>query len=50
MMMTEDAMTIPTAPKVDCEKYHAGLRVSDVLAAADFYTNKLGFSLGFHLG
>jgi catechol 2,3-dioxygenase-like lactoylglutathione lyase family enzyme len=39
-------MTNPAAPQVDCEKHHASLSVSDVLAAVDFYTNKLGFSLG----
>jgi|SRR5215813_13146729 len=43
-------MTNPAAPQVDCEKQHASLSVSDVLAAADFYTNKLGFSLGFTWG
>lgn len=46
----EDAMTTPAAPKVICEQYHAGLKVSDVLAAAEFYTKKLGFTLGFTWG
>ena len=43
-------MTAIAAPKVDCEQHHATLSVSDVLAAADFYTKKLGFSLGFTWG
>jgi catechol 2,3-dioxygenase-like lactoylglutathione lyase family enzyme len=43
-------MTTPAAPRVDCEKYHACLLVSDILAAVDFYTKKLGFSLGFTWG
>jgi len=43
-------MTTPAAPRVDCDQYHAGLPVSDVLAAVDFYTKKLGFSLGFTWG
>lgn len=38
------------APKVYCDKYHAGMPVADLQAAADFYTNKLGFSLGFTWG
>ena len=37
-------MTI-TTPKVECEQLHAGLAVSDVIAAVDFYTTKLGFWL-----
>ena len=43
-------MTTPATPNVDCEQLHAGLPVSDVLAAADFYTNKLGFWLSFTWG
>lgn len=43
-------MTTPAVPHVDCEKYHALLPVSDHLAAVDFYTKKLGFSLGFTWG
>ena len=35
------------APTVDCERLHPGLPVPDVAAAVDFYTNKLGFTLGF---
>jgi catechol 2,3-dioxygenase-like lactoylglutathione lyase family enzyme len=38
------------APKVYCDKYHAGVPVADLQAAIDFYTKKLGFSLGFLWG
>jgi len=38
------------SPEVECEQQHAALRVSDVVAAVDFYTNKLGFELGFTWG
>src|SRR5579872_2904867 len=41
---------MPTPPKVECEQHHAALAVSDILAAVDFYTNKLGFKLGFTSG
>ena len=37
-------------PDVDCEQTHTGLPVSDVLAAAEFYTKKLGFKLAFTWG
>ena len=37
-------------PDVDCEQTHTGLPVSDVRAAADFYTKKLGFKLAFTWG
>ncbi|MEP6689723.1 MAG: VOC family protein [Gemmatimonadaceae bacterium] len=43
-------MTTPAVPQVDCEQLHANLPVSDVLAAVDFYTKKLGFFLGFTYG
>jgi catechol 2,3-dioxygenase-like lactoylglutathione lyase family enzyme len=43
-------MPTPTPPRVDCEKLHPGLAVPDVLAAAEFYTNSLGFTLGFTWG
>ncbi len=39
-----------TRPEIDCEQAHAGLAVEDIDAAVDFYTNKLGFSLGFTWG
>jgi catechol 2,3-dioxygenase-like lactoylglutathione lyase family enzyme len=38
------------APEIECEQQHAALRVSDVTAAVDFYTQKLGFRLGFTWG
>ena len=34
-------------PKVDCERVQPGLPVKDVPAAVDFYTKRLGFTLGF---
>ncbi len=43
-------MATSAKPQVDCERHHTTLYVSDVLAAVDFYTNKLGFSLGFKWG
>lgn len=43
-------MSTPTTPKIDCERHHTTLFVSDVLTAVDFYMNKLGFSLGFTWG
>jgi catechol 2,3-dioxygenase-like lactoylglutathione lyase family enzyme len=43
-------VTTPAAPNVDCEQIHPTLPVGDVRAAADFYTKKLGFRLGFTWG
>jgi catechol 2,3-dioxygenase-like lactoylglutathione lyase family enzyme len=43
-------MATPTPPRVDCERVIPGLAVSDVLAAVEFYTEKLGFSPGFTWG
>jgi catechol 2,3-dioxygenase-like lactoylglutathione lyase family enzyme len=43
-------MTTPAIPHIDCERHHPSLSVSEVRAAADFYTKKLGFSLGFIWG
>ncbi len=43
-------MTTPPPPIVDCERHHASLAVSDVMAAVDFYVKKLGFTLGFTWG
>lgn len=43
-------MPFPAPPQVDCERLHPTLRVPDVLAAAEFYTQKLGFTLGFTWG
>jgi len=34
-------------PKVECERVHPGIRVPDVPAAIEFYTTRLGLSLGF---
>ena len=39
-----------SVPPVECERHHASLCVPDVLAAVDFYTNKLGFTLAFTWG
>jgi len=36
-----------TRPEIRCEKYHAILAVTDVRAAVDFYTTRLGFWLAF---
>ncbi|HEX7860577.1 MAG TPA: VOC family protein [Verrucomicrobiae bacterium] len=41
-------MTMP--PKIDCERHHPCLSVPDIQAAVDFYTTKLGFTLGFTYG
>src|SRR5256885_7525601 len=43
-------MTTTASPFVECEKIHAGLAVSNILAAINFYTKKLGFTLGFTWG
>ena len=43
-------MTAPLPPDVECEKQHPVLAVSDVVAAAQFYTAKLGFKLAFIAG
>lgn len=43
-------MTPSAPPDVDCEQQHASLPVTDVSAAAEFYTKKLGFKLGFTWG
>ncbi len=43
-------MSMPAPPRVDCERHHTGLFVPDVSAAVDFYTRKLGFTLGFTWG
>lgn len=42
-------MDVPTSI-VDCDRYHAGLAVSDVPAAVEFYTQKLGFFEAFTWG
>jgi catechol 2,3-dioxygenase-like lactoylglutathione lyase family enzyme len=43
-------MTTSTPPKVDCERIHATLQVEDINQAVEFYTRKLGFTLGFLWG
>jgi catechol 2,3-dioxygenase-like lactoylglutathione lyase family enzyme len=43
-------MTTPAVPHVDCEQVHATLVVSDIPRAVEFYTQKLGFRLGFAWG
>ncbi len=48
--MPDKEKTTSANPHVDCERHHANLQVSDVLAAAGFYTKKLGFTLGFTWG
>ncbi len=34
-------------PKIECERLHPGLKVSDVPGAVEFYTTRLGFTKGF---
>jgi catechol 2,3-dioxygenase-like lactoylglutathione lyase family enzyme len=43
-------MTTPAAPVIECDQVHPVLVVSDIAAATDFYTKKLGFKLGFTWG
>jgi len=43
-------MTTPAAPKVDCERQHPSFVVPDIRAAVEFYTTRLGFTLGFTWG
>lgn len=38
------------APAVECDQLHAGLAVTDLQTAIDFYVNKLGFFLAFRYG
>ncbi|HEV7242800.1 MAG TPA: VOC family protein [Thermoanaerobaculia bacterium] len=37
-------------PTIECEQHHASLAVSDVRAAVEFYTTKLGFWVAFTWG
>lgn len=39
-----------TKPEIRCERFHATLGVSDLHAALEFYTTKLGFDEGFRWG
>ena len=43
-------MATQAPPFVECEQIHAGLAVTDLTAAIDFYTKELGFTLGFTWG
>jgi len=43
-------MTTSVPPFVECEQVHAGLAVTDIPAAVDFYRQKLGFTLAFTWG
>jgi uncharacterized glyoxalase superfamily protein PhnB len=43
-------MSNPTRPHIECDQHHPTLSVSDVRAAAEFYTTKLGFWLAFAEG
>ena len=43
-------MATSMPPIVECDETFAGLAVSDVTAAVDFYTTQLGFKLGFTWG
>jgi len=43
-------MATSMPPIVECEETFAGLAVSDVSAAVEFYTTQLGFKLGFTWG
>lgn len=43
-------MNYQNPPHIDCEQFHPGLNVPDVAAAADYYTNTLGFRLLFMAG
>jgi len=43
-------MKASAAPEVECDKQHPELQVTDIAAAVEFYTTKLGFRLGFTWG
>ncbi|HEV2990805.1 MAG TPA: VOC family protein [Candidatus Angelobacter sp.] len=43
-------MTNPALPFIECEQTHTGFAVSDINAAIEFYTKKLGFKLAFTWG
>ena len=43
-------MTSPAQPFIECEQINAGLAVSDIPTAIDFYTKRLGFEQGFTWG
>jgi catechol 2,3-dioxygenase-like lactoylglutathione lyase family enzyme len=39
-----------TVPDVECEQLHAGLTVTGIAEAVEFFTTKLGFKVGFTWG
>jgi catechol 2,3-dioxygenase-like lactoylglutathione lyase family enzyme len=43
-------VTSPAPPFIECEQIHAGLAVSDIPTAIEFYVKKLGFQEGFTWG
>lgn len=43
-------MSTPARPSITCERMHPTVTVPDVTAAVEFYTTKLGFTLGFTWG
>jgi catechol 2,3-dioxygenase-like lactoylglutathione lyase family enzyme len=43
-------MATATVPDVECEQQHPSLAVTDLVAAAEFYTRRLGFKLAFTWG
>jgi catechol 2,3-dioxygenase-like lactoylglutathione lyase family enzyme len=43
-------MTTPVVPDIECEQEHAVLMVPDIIAAANFYSTKLGFKVAFTWG
>lgn len=43
-------MTSPAPPFIECEQLHAGLAVSDIPSAVEFYIKKLGFQQAFTWG
>jgi catechol 2,3-dioxygenase-like lactoylglutathione lyase family enzyme len=46
----EGGMTGSASPFVECEQVHAGLAVTDIGAAVEFYTKRLGFAAAFTWG
>src|SRR3977135_2605912 len=40
----------PSLPVIECEQIHAGLAVSDIPTAVEFYIKKLGFQQAFTWG
>ncbi len=43
-------MSSPALPFIECEQIHAGLAVSDIPTAVEFYIQKLGFQQAFTWG